>query len=148
MFTPAELATRFSHACYQADWGLVTWFPEGVLDNDRADWAAEFIELAEKLESRVFNRYIDMSGYSRIQISLDHVVRIARRRHSYEGPPVKSAFFAVPPTSVSVARMYQELMKGSHIEVRVFRDRAVAAEWLDVPTAILQPPNFEPSQPF
>jgi hypothetical protein len=143
MITPDELSKRFSSACYQAGWGLVTWFPDGVFDDEHADRAVEFIELAEKLEKRSFNRYIDLSGYSRIQISLDHVVRIARRRHSYKGPPVKSAIFAVRLISVSVARMYQELMDGSHIEVGVFRDRTVAAEWLGVPASILQPPKTE-----
>jgi len=103
----------------------------------------EFIELAEKFERRSFNRYIDMSGFSRIQIGLDHVVRIARRRQRYKGSPVKSAIFAVRLISVNVARMYQELMNGSHIEVGVFRDRAVAAEWLGVPATILQPPKTE-----
>ena len=143
MFTSAELAKRFPHACYRADWRLVTWFPQGVLDDERADRIVEFVELAEKSEGQSFDRFTDMSGYERIQISLDHVVRIARRRRTYKGPPVKSAFYAVRLISISVARMYQELMNGSHIEVGVFRERAVAAEWLSVPVTVLQPPKIK-----
>jgi hypothetical protein len=40
---------------------LVTWFPEGVLDNDRADRAVEFLETQEKIEGKPFYRYIDMT---------------------------------------------------------------------------------------
>ena len=145
MFTRVELTRRFPCAHFHDDWHLVTWFPDGVLDDERADRVVEFIELAEVIEGQPFHRFTDMSGYARIQISLDHVVRIARRRRSYKGPPVKSAFYAVRLIAVSVARMYQELMEGTQIEVGVFRDRAVAAEWLGVPATILQPPKARPT---
>lgn len=88
----------------------------------------DFLELAEKGQS--FHRYTDLTGHSRIEIGLDHVVRIARRRLRYRGPRVKSAFYAVRLISLSVASMYAELMAGSRIEVGVFRDRAAAADWL------------------
>jgi len=78
------------------------------------------------------------------EVGLDHVVRLARRRHkSYRGPPVKSAFYAVRVISLTIARLYEELMQGSRIQVRTFRDCAAAAKWLGVPTVILQPPKTE-----
>lgn len=144
MFNVAKLTERFPYARYHADWKLVTWFPTGVLDNDRADQVVDFLESEEEIESACFHRYTDMSGYTRIQIGLDHIVRLARRRKKgYKGPPVKSAFFAVRLISLSVARMYEELMIGSEIRVRTFRDRAAAADWLGVPQQILQPPKAE-----
>jgi hypothetical protein len=136
------LAERFPYARFHADWNLVTWFPEGVLDNEAADRVVEFLESEAEIEGSSFHRYTDMTGHTRIQIGLDHVVRLARRRRQgYKGPPVKSAFYAVRLISLSVARMYQELMEGSRIEVRAFRDRDAAAEWLGVPAGVLQPPN-------
>ena len=104
----------------------------------------EFLESQEPIAGHPFNRFTDMSGFTRIQIGLDHVVRLARRRHkSYRGPPVKSAFYAVRVISLTIARLYEELMQGSRIQVRTFRDCAAAAKWLGVPTVILQPPKTE-----
>jgi hypothetical protein len=141
MFTPTELAQQFPYARYHSDFHLVTWHPDGVLDNDRADQAAEFIELAEKLEGHSFNRYFDMCGYSGMEIEPEHLIRLARRRRRYRGPKVKSAFYAERLVSLAIARIYQELMVGSRIEVCIFRDRAVAAKWLGVPETILQRPK-------
>jgi hypothetical protein len=139
------LAERFPYARYHADWHLVTWFPEGVLDNEGADRVVEFLESQEKIGGHPFHRYTDMTGFTRMQLGLDHVVRIARRRRRYAGPPVKSAFYAVRLISLSIARMYEELMEGSRIEVCTFRDRGAAAEWLGVPPDLLQPPTTERS---
>src|SRR4030095_15807099 len=144
MMDPAELAERFPYALFHADWRLVTWFPKGVLNNERADRVGEFLESQEKIKGATFHRYTGMTGYSRIQIGLDHVVRLARRRRSgYKGEKVKSAFFAMRLISLSIARMYEELMLGSQIQVRTFRDRAAAAEWLGVSVKILEPPKAE-----
>ncbi|QIF05332.1 hypothetical protein [Roseimicrobium sp. ORNL1] len=136
-----ELEKRFPYARYHADHRLVTWFPEGALTDERADQIVDFLEMAEQVEGQSFDRYTDMTGHTRIQIGLDHVVRIARRRLRYPGPPVKSAFFATRTISLSIARMYAELMEGSRIQVCTFRERAAAANWLSVPEAILQPPS-------
>jgi len=136
------LAERFPHASYHPKWRLITWFPTGVLDNDQADRVVDFLESQEQFEGEQFHRYTDMTGHPRIQIGLDHVVRLARRRrHGYTGPPVKSAFYAVRLISLSVAHMYQELMEGSNLQVCTFRDRAAAADWLGVPVNILERPK-------
>ena len=136
------LNERFPYARYHEDLHLVTWFPTGILDNERADRIVEFLESEEEIAGEPFHRYMDMSGYERIQIGLDHVVRLAKRRKKgYNGPPVKSAFYAVRLISLSIARMYEELMIGSQIQVCTFRDRAAAAKWLAVPLDILQPPE-------
>jgi hypothetical protein len=145
MMDPAELAERFPYAVFHADWRLVTWFPEGILDNEGADRVVEFLESQEKIKGATFHRYTDMTGYMRIKIGLDHVVRLSRRRkRGYKGEKVKSAFFAVRLISLSIARMYEELMTGSQIQVRTFCDRSAAAEWLGVPASILQRPKSEP----
>ena len=144
MLTYDSLTERYPCARFHADWGLVTWHPTGLLDNARADRVVEFLESTEKLEGRPFNRYTDMTGYTRIQIGLDHIVRLARRRkRGYRGAPVKSGFYAVRLLSLSIAQMYGELLEGSGSRIRVciFRDRAVAAEWLGVPTDILRAPK-------
>lgn len=74
---------------FYAEVRLICWFPTGVLDDERADQLLDFIEARELHCETGFNRYLDMSGYDRLQISLDHVVRLARRRRAkYHGPTV------------------------------------------------------------
>jgi hypothetical protein len=142
MINTELLAEKFPHARFHDNQRLLTWFPTGALTNERADQIVDFLELQEPFTKTPFNRFTDMTGYTRIQIGLDHVVRIARRRrHSYKGQPVKSAFFAQRLISISIARMYEELMDGSNIHVRTFRDRKAVAEWLEVPFEILQRPK-------
>lgn len=144
MFTSELLAQQFPNARYYPEWQLVTWFPTGVFDNESADHIASFLEFEEQIEGAHFNRYTDMTGHTRIEIDLDHIVRLARRRKAeYTGPPVKSALYVMKADGLGIARMYEELMHGSQIELRVFRIREEAADWLGVPIDILQPPNSE-----
>ena len=126
-------------ACYHSDCRLVTWKPLGVLDDELADRIVDFMESEERIVGKPFNRFTDLSGLDRVSISLNHVFQIARRRKAgYRGKKVRSAFYAVRLISITIARMYQELMAESAIEVGVFRDRTVAAEWLGVPPEIVK----------
>ena len=52
---------------------------------------------------------------------------------------MKSAFVAQSVISFGIARMYEHLMKSARSEVRAFRERAEAAEWLGVPVELLEP---------
>jgi len=65
--------------------------------------------------------------------------KIARRRRRAR-EPVKFAFFADHPVSLSIAKMYHGPMERAMITVRVFEEREAAAEWLGVPLKILYPP--------
>lgn len=122
-------------------YGLVTWHPRGVYDDELADRIIEFMESKERILGEPFNRFTDLTGLERVDLSLEHVFKCAeRRRKGYRGAKVKSAFFAVRMLPFSIARIYQELMEGSSIDVCVFRDRAEAAAWLGVPVGILNPP--------
>jgi hypothetical protein len=141
MITTSELTKRFPFARFYPEWRLMTWNPTGVLDDKSADLVIEFMQLAEKAEPEPFNRFIDSTGFSSVEIGLAHVVRMARLRRRYRGPRVKSALHAVGPTSRKIAQLYAELMGGSRIEVRTFTARTEAAEWLGVPKQILLPPR-------
>lgn len=126
---------------YHADCQLVTWHPRGQFDEELADRIVEFMESKERIIGKSFHRFTDLSGLDRIHINLNHVFEIARRRRrGYCGAQVKSAIFAVRLISITIARMYQELMEGSAIDVGVFRDRAAAASWLKVAEEFLNPP--------
>ena len=137
-----EFHLRFPRAVFRPELRLITWAPSGVLDNDEADRVIEFIEAKERLPGPPFNRFTDLTGYTSIEISLEHIVRLARRRkQGYRGPRVKSAFYALRLLGVKIAALYEELMNGSRIEVCTFRDRAMAAEWLGVPPQVVSSPR-------
>lgn len=138
---PIRFIPGFPDACYHETCNLVTWHPSGILDNERADRVVDFLESVEQTGDKPFHRFTDMNGYSRMRIALDHIVRIARRRRHYAGPPVKSAFYATRPVSVIISRMFEELMDGSSIEVCTFRYLDDAADWLGVPADILHRPK-------
>lgn len=142
--SPKNTAPALRHlpyARYHTDWRLVTWHPLGILDDEMADRVVEFVETEERIGKNPFHRYTDLAGLTRLQLGLDHVFEIAKRRQrGYGGPPVKSAFYAVRLISLCIARLYQELMHSTRIQVGVFRDRAAVAGWLSVPVEVLHPP--------
>jgi hypothetical protein len=140
----ATLLEQFPRSRFHTDWHLMAWYPEGTLDDDHADRVVEFLEAEEEEVVTPFDRYTDMTGFTRIELNLDHVFTLSKRRkRGYKGKPVKSAFYAIRLISLSIAQMYRELMEGSAIEVCVFRDREAAADWLGVPIPILNRPAFE-----
>jgi hypothetical protein len=138
---PASVVMSMPGTRYHPDCRLVTWRPRGEFNSELADRIVEFLESEEQMLGKPFHRFTDMTGLERININLNHVFEIARRRKKgYRGEKVKSAFYAVRLISLTIARMYQELMAESAIEVGLFRDRAAAAEWLEVPLETLNPP--------
>lgn len=145
---PASTVLNMPGSHHHSDCRLVTWHLRGVLDDALADRIVEFMESEERIVRKPFHRFTDLSGLDRINIELEHVFKIARRRRkSYPGPKVRSAFYAERLISITIARMYQELMQDSAIEVGVFHDRAAAAEWLGVPMEVLNPPATTQGRP-
>lgn len=141
---------------YHAQWTLVTWHPRGVFDDVLADEILGVIQSEELHEEKPFHRYTDFSGLAEIRLKIGHVFQMAQQRRE-AAESVKSAFFGETVASVGMARMYESLMEGAMIQVRVFRARAAAAEWLGVPLDVLLPeldktdrgrvPSLNPTSP-
>jgi hypothetical protein len=110
-----------------------------VLNEAFADQVIEFIEMEERIQEAPFDRYADLSGLTHIRIGIDHIIHTARRRRRVK-QPVKSALFANNPMTFSVAHSYELLMYHAMIEVRAFKIRRAAAEWLEVPLKVLDCP--------
>lgn len=136
--TLTGLLEMFEHTRYHAELHLFTWHPRGILDDALADEIVGIVESQELFQDAPFSRYADFSGLTNIRLKIGHVFQVAEQRREVN-EPAKSAFFADTTVGFGIARMYEELMKGAFIHVRAFRNRAEAAEWLGVPTAILQP---------
>lgn len=138
---PTEFVLKnFPGTRYYPKFRLTTWHPKGILDEPLADKIVQFVEWEEYIQEAPFDRYIDLSGFTEIRISTNHVLETARRRRIVR-QPVKSAFFADKPISLDIAQMYERLMEGAvMITVLSFNNREAAATWLEVPARILFPP--------
>ena len=117
---------------------LVAWRPTGILDDLLLDQIGEWLCAAEK-ESLPFHRFIDFSGLTHLALTTRHVFAFAERRTEQLAgmQRVNSALFSDEWVSFSIARLYEELMADTWINVRAFQDRAKAAAWLVVPVEIL-----------
>ena len=138
---PVEyILKNFPGTRYYPRFKLTTWHPRGILDEALGGKITAFIEWEEYIQDAPFDRYMDLSGVTETRTTVEHVIEIARRR-CFVREPVKSALFGDKPAILEVAQMYERLMEDAvMIQVRAFSDRKAAAEWLEVPLTILEPP--------
>ena len=133
----AALLKTFPYTRYYSEWRLLTWHPRGLFDDALADKIIGAVGSEEHDEEVPFHRYTDFSGLTHIRLKVGHVFQIAKHRRGAP-EPVKSAFFSDATVGLGIARMYEALMEEATIQVRAFRERTAAAEWLGVPLEILQ----------
>lgn len=127
----------FPDACYHAEERLLTWHPRGTLDDTLADQLTMVLDAAELNQTVPFHRCTDLSLLTDINLRTGHVFEIAERRREAV-QPVRSAFFANTAIGFGISRMYETLMEQAVIQVRAFRDRDAAADWLGVPVQLLE----------
>ena len=128
---PAHLRTYPAH-------DLVTWQPQGVLDDRLLDEIGEWLCDIEKAWSPL-RRFVDFSRLTTISVRTRHVFTFAqkRARESAGNEPVRTALFCEEWVGFGVARLYEALMEETRIEAHAFRDRVRAAQWLGVPVEVL-----------
>jgi hypothetical protein len=137
---PLTVLVDFPETRYYPQEQLVTWHPHGLLDDKVAGEILEFMEYEEEHALEPFNRYADLGAVTEVRLKVGSAFEfVKRRRARYRGPAVKSALFGETTVCYGIARMYEALMEGSLIQVRAFRVREKAAEWLEVPLSLLQP---------
>jgi hypothetical protein len=119
------------------DYNLVAWQPRGVLDDVMLDQIVEWLTPIERVFLS-FNRFIDFSQLTSVAIRTDHVFEFAQKRAAqFAGHPVRTGLFCEDWVGFGVARLYESVMENTPIRARAFRDRSLAAEWLDVPPDVL-----------
>jgi hypothetical protein len=128
---------------FYEDIRLVVWRPRGLLNSAAL---SKIITVTGELETMLkepFNRFVDTLKADAVDFNFEHIVRVSLYRRSvYAGrPPVKTAILATDAAAVHYGRLHSLLTQGSPIKVRVFQDRKVAAQWLDVPVDLL---TFDP----
>ena len=102
----------------------------------------KIVSVIEDLESKLqepFNRFFDTLGHDEVELNFRYVIQISlHRRLVYAGrPPIKSAILATDSTIIHYGKLHAVLTQGSPINVRIFKDRNEAAQWLGVPTELL-----------
>src|SRR5205814_979903 len=119
---------------FQEDIRLLIYRPRGVIDEAAVKKVVSVLEDLEANLQQPFNRFSDTLGADEIELNFKYVIQVSLcRRLSYAGhPPVKSAILAADSTMIHYARLHALLTQGSPINVRVFRGRGEAAEWLGV----------------
>src|ERR1044072_6941783 len=125
---------------FHEDLHLLVYRPCGVIDEAAVK---KIVSVVEDLEARLqkpFNRLSDTVQADEVELNFKYVIQVSLcRRLSYAGhPPVKSAILATDSTMIHYARLHALLTQGSPINVRVFKDRQGAADWLGLPIERLE----------
>src|SRR5262245_13299377 len=119
---------------FHEDIRLLVYRPRGVLNEASVN---KIVKVIEELEARLeepFNRFFDTLGHDAVELNYRYVIHISIHRVlSYmDRPPVKSAILATDSTIVHYCQLHAIITEDSPINVRIFQQRAEAAEWLGV----------------
>jgi hypothetical protein len=119
---------------------LLAWKPHGVLNEAALKQIRELIGDLEATSDEPFNRFTDSQALEAIDLNFRYVFDFSLfRRLAYAGrPPVKSAILVSSLALAHYSKMHELLTRHSSIEVRIFEDRGVAANWLGVPVELLK----------
>jgi hypothetical protein len=125
---------------FHDDIRLLIYRPSGVVDEAAVKRIVSVLEDLEEKLQKPFNRFTDTLGADEVELNFKYVIQVSLcRRLSYAGhPPVKSAILATDATMIHYARLHALLTQGSPINVRVFKDRQEAANWLGLPIERLE----------
>jgi len=120
---------------FHEDIRLLIYRPRGVLNEQSVN---KIVAIIDDLESRLkepFNRFFDTLGHDEVELNYRYVIQISLYRVlSYlDRPPVKSAILATDFTIIDYCRLHAIITEDSPIKVRIFQERAEAAQWLNVP---------------
>ena len=124
---------------FHEDIHLFVYRPTGLMSEESVNKIVSVIEDLEAKVQEPFNRFFDTLGHDDVELNFRNVIQISlHRRLSYAGrPPIRSAILATDSTIIHYAKLHAVLTQGSPINVRIFKDRDKAAQWLGVPAELL-----------
>ena len=120
---------------FHEDIRLLVYRPHGLVNEATVNKIITVIGELEATLKEPFNRFSDTVAADAVDLNFEYIIRVSLfRRLTYAGrAPVKSAILATDSTLVHYGRLHALLTQRSSINVRVFQDRAEAAQWLGVP---------------
>jgi hypothetical protein len=124
---------------FHEDIRLLVYRPHGLVNEATVNKIVSVIGELEATLKEPFDRFSDTVAADAVDLNFEYIIRVSLcRRLTYAGrPPIKSAILATDSTLVHYGRLHALLTQGSSINVRVFQDRAEAAQWLGVPLELL-----------
>jgi hypothetical protein len=124
---------------FYEDIRLLVWKPHGAVNEAALKHIMTLLESIEATSNEPFNRFTDGQALDAIDLNFRYVFDFALfRRLSYAGrPPVKSAILVSSFSLAHYSKLHEMLTRGSSIKVRIFEERAAAAQWLGVPVELL-----------
>jgi len=124
---------------FHEDASLLVWRPQGVVNEAAVNQIIAYLGDLELRRETQFNRFIDTEQAEEIDLNFRYIFHISLyRRLSYRGPNVLTAILARDDAISRYFKLHELLTQGSAIDVRVFKKRELAAEWLGVPVALLE----------
>jgi hypothetical protein len=120
---------------FHQDIRLLVYRPRGLINEAAINKIIGVIEDIEANTQEPFNRFSDTLAAHEVELNFKYIIQVSlHRRLAYAGRlPVKSAILATDATAIHYGRLHALLTQRSSINVRVFQDRAEAAQWLGVP---------------
>jgi len=114
---------------------LLIYRPSGLLNEAAFNKVIGALEDLEAKLQEPFNRFADTVAAHEVELNFKYIIQASlHRRLSYAGrPPVKSAILATDSTIIHYGKLHAVLTQGSPINVRIFKDRQEAGQWLGVP---------------
>jgi hypothetical protein len=125
---------------FHEDIRLLLYRPRGLLDETTINRIVSIIGDLEAKLQEPFNRFFDTLGHDEVELNFRYVIQISLYRVlSYlDRPPVKSAILATDSTIIHYCQLHAIITEDSPINVRIFRKRQEAAQWLGVPLERLE----------
>ena len=120
---------------FYEDIRLIVWRPRGLVDKTTVNKIITALGELETTSKEPFNRFSDTVRADAVDLNFEYIIHVSLYRRSFydKRPPIKSAILATDATLIHYAKVHALLTQGSPINVRVFRDRKEAAQWLGVP---------------
>jgi len=119
---------------FHEDIRLLIYRPRGLLNEASVNKIVNVIENLEATLKEPFNRFFDTLGHDEVELNYQYVIQLSLHRvlTYVDRPPVKSAILATDSTIIHYCQLHAIITEDSPINVRIFREREDAAQWLGV----------------
>ena len=135
---------------FSAEHRLAICRPVGLVGTELVGQILHFLLAVEECNQEPFNRLLDLTLATDIQLSgiVLYTYARARREATAHLLTFRTAIVASDPDTEDVAQIYAKLMEGSKIQVRIFSDTSSAANWLGVPDKVVRSELAIRNNPF
>ncbi len=127
---------------FRPEFRLLLWKPRGVLNEKVVNQIIAFIRDEEAKSNANERRFVDTSELTSVELNFRYVFHVAlyRRMSRVGRASIKSAFYVEDPAFEHYFKLHALLTDHSPLQVRLFKQKEAAAEWLKVSLEALHAP--------